>query len=331
MTTADAGVGVTLLGYGAIADLHAVALGNAGARLIQVAGPKQADAERFAARHGFKAVTTACDAAIEADGVDLVVVASPSPTHVAYARLALEAGRHVLVEIPLALSLDEGERLAALAGERGLLLGVCHTFRYSKPFEVVRTAIAGASRPRHVVARALYRRHENVGWTGRARSWTDDLLWHHGGHAIDATLTFLGSPAVSVGASVGPDSEVSGAPMDYAIDLRTADGGVASVALSYNSMLTAQDFVLIGEDETFIVTGTDARDSRRTLFSGDDATVLMDAVTAQDGAFLSALGGGPVFPTDAQAILPTLRVQEAVRQSSGGDGDSSSPSAATYA
>jgi len=321
-----AGVGVAMLGYGAIAELHAVALGNAGTRLLQVAGPRPVEAAAFAARHGFGATATTVDAAIEARGVELVIVASSSPSHVAYARQALAAGRHVLVEIPLALSLEDGEALVALAREHDRLLGVCHTFRYSKPFEVVQAAIAETgSRPRHVTARSLSRRHEDVGWTGRARTWTDDLLWHHGGHAIDAALTFLRSPVVSVGASVGPRSETSGWPMDYGISLRTSDGGVASIALSYNSLVAAQDFILIGGDETFVVTGAEARSSQRVLFSGDEAGILAEAITAQDAAFLSALGDGGIFPTEARAILPTLRVQEAVRQVMDGPLDGVTP------
>lgn len=331
MTAAGpAGVGVAMLGYGAIAELHAVALAGAGARLLRIAGPKPAEATAFGARRGFAAAAATVDAAIEADGVELVVVASSSPSHVGYARRALAAGRHVLVEIPLALALEDGESLVALAAQRERLLGVCHTFRYSTPFTLVQAAIAETgARPRHVVARALSRRHENVGWTGRARSWTDDLLWHHGGHAIDAALTFLAAPVASIAASVGPRSATSGLPMDYAISLRTSDGGVASVALSYNSLVAAQDFIVIGDDETFLVTGAEARNSHRVLFRGDGATVLADAVMAQDTAFLAALTGGPRFPTEARAILPTLRVQEAVRQAMagqlGGDASGLSP------
>jgi hypothetical protein len=106
--------------------------------------------------------------------------------------------------------------------------------------------------------------------------------------------------------------------MDYAISLGTSDGGVASVALSYNSLVAAQDFIVIGDDETFVVTGAEARSSQGVLFRGDEASVLAEAVASQDAAFLAALSGGPTFPTEAHAILPTLRIQETVRQTMAG-------------
>ena len=51
---------------------------------------------------------------------------------------------------------------------------------------------AGEVHPHAVVSRYMFQRRENVNWTGRRRSWTDNLLWHHGCHAVDAALWLLG-------------------------------------------------------------------------------------------------------------------------------------------
>ena len=72
-------------------------------------------------------------------------------------------------------------------------LMVCHTQRYAAPLIQARRMIAsGEVRPRAMVSRYLLDKRENVSWTGRRRSWTDNLLWHHGCHAVDAALWLLG-------------------------------------------------------------------------------------------------------------------------------------------
>lgn len=63
--------------------------------------------------------------------VDAVSVVTPSPTHYQIAMDCLEAGKHILVEKPLALNSEDGERLVALAKEKGLVLAVGYLFRFN--------------------------------------------------------------------------------------------------------------------------------------------------------------------------------------------------------
>lgn len=307
--------GIAILGYGAIADMHATVLRSLGGSIRVVAGPKRDEAEAFAERHGIDRVETDSALAMRATDVAAIVVASPSRVHAEQARAALDAGRHVLVEIPLALSAHEAESLVALAHERSLTLMVCHTLRYWEPTLAAHRVIAeGRLRPRSVVARGLSLRRENVGWTGRRRSWTDDLLWHHGGHVIDAALNLLGAPVERVTAAVGPVWEGSGLPMDYAITIRTTDGGIASIALSYNARVGASDYLVIGEEETLVIDGADVRTADRSIYEGHDVAAVQErAILAQDRDFLESIATGRKPVADASDILPVLRVQQAVQ------------------
>ena len=306
---------VAILGYGAIADIHATVLRSLGCSIRVVAGPKRAEAEAFAERHGIDRVEIDAIRAVDAPDVVAVVVASPSPFHAEQARMALAAGRHVLVEIPLALSAPEGDSLVALAGERQLVFMVCHTLRYWEPMLAARQLIAeGRLHPSSVIARGLSLRRENVGWTGRRRSWTDDLLWHHGGHAIDTALSLLGAPVESVTAAAGPVWEGSGLPMDYAITIRTTTGGIGSIALSYNARVGAADYVVIGEDETLVIDGADVRTSGGPIYEGHDvASVQERAILAQDRDFLESIATGRKPVAAASDVLSVLRVQQAVQ------------------
>ena len=74
--------------------------------------------------------------------VDAVIIAAPAEAHYALAPNALRAGKHVLVEKPIAATLAEADELAALARERGLVLQVGHLERFSAAYQ----AMAGADR-----------------------------------------------------------------------------------------------------------------------------------------------------------------------------------------
>lgn len=312
--TGNDAIGVALLGYGAIADMHARALRDAGARLMVVAGPNQHEAQAFAQRHGIGEVAATADEAIANEDVTVVVAASPSHVHADQAQAALEAGKHALIEIPLALTFAEAESLACLADRRGLTLGVCHTLRFWEPMLAVQDSLLpAAGRVRHVIARGLGLRRENVGWTGRRRSWTDDLLWHHGGHIVDAVVWFLGEPVTDIATEPGPFWERTGRPMDYSISLATAAGAIASIALSYNSRIGVSDYLILGDDATIVIDGATVRVSGREVMAEDAAAVQWRALASQDEAFLAAVRGDGAFAASAQVVLPAMHVLQAVQ------------------
>ena len=75
--------------------------------------------------------------------LEAVAIATPVSTHHPLALAALEAGKHVFVEKPLAASVAQAEALAAAAARRGLTLMPGHTFLYSPPVNMIRELIAG--------------------------------------------------------------------------------------------------------------------------------------------------------------------------------------------
>ena len=75
--------------------------------------------------------------------VDLVVIASPNQTHFPLAKMALGAGRHVVVDKPFTLTTDEAEELIAIAKTRGLILSVFHNRRWDGDFLTVEKVLPG--------------------------------------------------------------------------------------------------------------------------------------------------------------------------------------------
>jgi 2-hydroxy-4-carboxymuconate semialdehyde hemiacetal dehydrogenase len=310
---------LAMLGYGAIADMHARAFRDIGARIQIVAGPNPVEVQAFARRHDIERWTVDVEEAITAPDVDAVVIASPSAVHFAQARVALDAGLHVLVEIPLAMSAGEAEALVTQAHEAERVLMVCHSIRYSEPFRVARAAIERSGlEPTSVVARHLFLRRENVGWTGRRRSWTDNLLWHHGGHVVDVVLGLLGAPVSEVTSAVGRGREETGLPMDYGITLRTPAGAVATISLSYNAQIATNDYLVIGEQDMIEIAGPNVRNLRGPILQGQDtAAVHEQSVLAQDRDFAASIDTGQRPATAAEHVLPAMRILQAVQDRMG--------------
>jgi predicted dehydrogenase len=104
------------------------------------------DATRVAAmgrRYPAARTTTDYQALIADQSLDAIVIATPVATHFAFAKAALAAGKHVLVEKPLTASVAEAEQLIALAQSNGLTLMVDHTFVYTGAVRKIKEMVMG--------------------------------------------------------------------------------------------------------------------------------------------------------------------------------------------
>lgn len=305
--------GIAIVGPGAIGDVHAQALARLGVTPVAAAGPKPDELAAFASAHGVPRTYASLDELLADDDVEAVIVATPSHLHAAQSVRVLEAGRHVLCEIPAGLSEAEASSVVAAAGAAGRVAAVGHTLRYWEPHRRLQDRLESTGTlPSLVVVRQLMLRQTDTGWTGKPRDWTDSALWHHGGHAVDAALWHLRPPApvaVTVAGTAAPPWPGSGAPMDVAGALAAPDGRLASVAISYHSRQPVSDFLVVAPERTLLVDGPLLREDGEVVYDGGDvATVQFDAVTAQDRAFLDAVAGGPPPAVQAADVLPAARV-----------------------
>lgn len=311
---------ILLVGTGSIAEQHATAIealrgtpSGRDLRVGSVVGRDAATAAAFARRVGAARAATALDEALGDPAVDAVLLCSPTDQHAEQTERALRAGKHVLCEIPLATSLAETDRLIALADGADLRLGVCHTQRYHPALTEMRRMVeAGELRPRAVVGRYLFLRRDTVNWMGRRRTWTDNLLWHHGCHAVDAALWLLGATEVATAAQVAPPSGPLGIPMDVGIAMRTPDGRLATVALSYNSHLPAHDVLLIGDETTVLFADDRLRGPEGTIVEADDGAGL-DAIAQQDADFFAAVREGREPPVSGRSVRPAMAALQAAQ------------------
>jgi 2-hydroxy-4-carboxymuconate semialdehyde hemiacetal dehydrogenase len=239
------------------------------------------------------------------------VICSPSEAHAEQTARALRAGKHVLCEIPLATSLEATDELIELADRQDRRLMVCHTQRYYPGLVEARRLIESrALQPHSVVARYGFLRRENVNWMGRRRSWTDNLIWHHGCHAVDTCLWLLGEPVVDLSAQVARPGRALGIPMDLGVLMRTARDQVVTVALSYNTHIQVQDYLVVGEETTVLYADGELRDRERSLVARQPDH---DPIRDQDREFLNAVREQRAPAVSARAVRPAMAVLQQVQ------------------
>ena len=210
------GLAIAITGCGFIADMHVRAVQSTGlGRVVAVANHRLERAQSFAAHHGIDRATTDWETLVTDRAVDAVVVATPNSLHAPQALAALGAGKAVLVEKPMAMTVAEGEAMVAAARAADAELLVGHMWRYRDEVRALRARVAHGALGR-IVRTHGYGVH--AGW-GPSGWFTDPALAGGGAlidmgiHAIDTARYLLGDPEpVRVRASLGTSYG------DYAVD-----------------------------------------------------------------------------------------------------------------
>ena len=185
--------------------------------------------------------------------VEAVIVGSPSDQHEEQAIRCLEAGKHVLLEIPIALSLAGAERVAAAAERSGKVLAMCHPMRFRREREALRQRLLGGEETiRHIAGRFFIHRLKNVGATGYERSWTDNILWHHFCHFVDLSMFLLEGTAVRRVQSFMPDVHpLTGIPMECVLLIETDKDQSAMIHGSYHAAYRFYDKLIVTDKDTY--------------------------------------------------------------------------------
>jgi 2-hydroxy-4-carboxymuconate semialdehyde hemiacetal dehydrogenase len=299
------------VGYGSIAEEHAKAFVQIpGVEHACVVGRDAAATEAFAEQWGFRQWTLDLDTALAGE-VDGVVITSPSDMHADQAVRSLQAGKHVLAEIPVSTNLADAERVAEAARASGKQVQVAHTQRYHPALLELRRRIAcGQLHPHHLVCRWFFLRRSNYNWKGRQRTWTDNLLWHHGCHVVDAALWLLGADFFSdVRAQFGPPHAELGIPLDLDIQFRAGEQ-LVNVAMSYNSPWPQHDYFVIGEENGLEFRGGQLLSPEGIVHDGSGSE---HSILEQDREWINAIREQRDPAVNVDAVLPAMRVLQAAQ------------------
>ena len=218
-----------------------------------------AAAQDFARRFGVAAWTDAADQVIAGDGVDLVYVATPPSSHLEYVRAAAAAGKHVLVEKPMAMNAAEGREMVAACAAAGVELFVAYYRRFQPHVLRMRALLAEGA-----IGRPIQGRFDIAGASSARRlaagrrEWRDDPAISGGGafidmgsHRIDLMVWLLGPVATAQGvaARFHPDLEVE---QTAAAVMQMESGALCSVTGDFHTGREADRFVIGGEDGCII-------------------------------------------------------------------------------
>ncbi|MBM3677261.1 MAG: Gfo/Idh/MocA family oxidoreductase [Actinobacteria bacterium] len=203
---------------------------------------------RIAARFPGVQTTQRFEDVLAADSVDAVVIATPVSTHYPLASAALAAGKHVLVEKPLAASTDEAARLVAEADSRGLVLLPGHTFLYSPPVNMVAELIAtGELGEIYFISTSRV----NLGL-----HQTDvSVIWDLAPHDFSILRDWLGEAATSTTA-VGRDCILGGMADVAFVGLDFPSGTIAHVELSWLAPAKLRRTTVVGSRSMVIYDDT---------------------------------------------------------------------------
>jgi len=245
-------IGVGILGTGRISGVHVEALqGIDGAEVVAACSTTRERVESFASRYRIPHAFTDSSQLLVQPGLDAVVIATPNDTHAPLSIAALEAGKHVLCEKPMALNFAQARKMAAVSENTGrlLMIGMCR--RFGEKVLALRRFVEQGDLGHVYYARAGYtRRWGNPGgWFSVSERSGGGPVIDLGVHVIDLVRYLLGGPrAVSVSASVFGGvvlpEDVRGvrkyASVDYNSYSNVEDGAVALIRFDTDLVLVLE-------------------------------------------------------------------------------------------
>jgi 2-hydroxy-4-carboxymuconate semialdehyde hemiacetal dehydrogenase len=301
---------LALVGYGQAATLFFDAFApEPEVQFRWVVGRLQEPADEFARQRNIPRATTHLAEALDDSSVDAVIVATPHALHYPQALAALQADKHVVVEVPMTMDAAQARQLVQEATARRLALSVPHISRYLDVNLAARRLIqAGAIGP---VYQFVYRRlwlQRTVGHLfNRQRSWTDTVSWHHAAHPIDLVMWLLDEPIACVGAALRHDPQ-SGSEVDLSANFVTPSGTLVTMAMSYNAHQDYMDTLIVGDRAVLEITGfSQLKQAGVTVVAPEEALQVQGRAYRRYAAAVAAgLRAEAPIPISGAEILPVM-------------------------
>lgn len=280
---------VALIGFGlAGQSFHAPLIASVPELHLAAVVTSRADDVR--ARHPGASVHADVESVLTDPRIDLVVIATPNPTHGPLARAALEAGKHVVVDKPFALDVAESLGIEALAQARGRVLSVFHNRRWDADFLTVERLVRDGTLGDIALALFHWDRFRpaiKAGWREQPGAGSG-LLSDLGPHLIDQAIRLFGAPE-AVSADVQAQREGAATDDYFTVTLHY---GSRRVILASASLVAEgrPRFALHGTRGSFVKHGIDPQEAHlRAGGSPDDTGYGVEAAEAY-GVLTDAAG-----------------------------------------
>ena len=310
-------VNLAVVGLGAFGQKHLDAIAQIDDATVRyVAHSRMEVATEVATTVGAAGAFTDYTELLAHDDLDGVILATPTHMHHDQTLQALRAGKHVMVEIPMADSLAGVQEIVDAQQQSGLIAMAGHTRRFNPSHQYLHQKItAGELAIQQLDVQTYFFRRTNMNALGQPRSWADHLLWHHAAHTVDLFQYQTGETIVKANAIQGPKHPQLGIAMDMSIQLATETGKICTLSLSFNNDGPLGTFFrYIGDTGTYLARYDD-------LFTGTDeqidvsrVDVSMSGIELQDREFVAAISEGREPNASVAQVLPCYVVLDQLQQ-----------------
>lgn len=256
-------IGWGIVGIGRHADLKVVPAMKSAAETAVIAAfsRDRRRAEAFARKHGLPAASDSLPELLADRRIDAVYISSPNFLHAPYTRLAAEAGKHVLVEKPMALTVDEAREMVQVCRLNGVTLGVGFQLRHHPGHRKARDLMRGGVLGRTTLVQGQFF-YPDLRGTVELPKRPDLSAWWEmpemvggsysimgmGIHIVDLLQFLLEDPIVEVSAMT--DGQTAKKPLDdlAAILLRFQNGVIGTACCGRRVPDSENDAMLYGSD-----------------------------------------------------------------------------------
>jgi predicted dehydrogenase len=253
-------------------------------------------AEAFSRRYPGPKVESDLDALLMDPRVQAVAIATPPRTHYALARQALEAGKHVLVEKPLAATVEQAEKLIEIADHNERVLMPGHTFVYSPPVNKVRELIRSESLGDVYFVTSS---RMNLGLYQ-----ADGVISDLAPHDLSILLYWLDRPVTHV-AAAGQSVFQDGVPETAFLTVTFSGGTTANVQISWLAPRKMRQMVVVGSKRMVQYEDTSSDESVRIYDRGLD--ISMAEAPATFGEYQLTYRSGDIVTPRIEAAEPLGR------------------------
>ncbi len=281
---------------GAFGRKHLEAIQNIDDVTVSVmVSPEQDKLDELISEYDSNAIgVTTLEEALTRDDVDAVILATPTQVHASQAIQCMEAGKHVLVEIPMADNIEDSYKVVETQKATGLVAMAGHTRRFNPSHQWIHNKIqAGELNIQQMDVQTYFFRRTNTNAKGEPRSWTDHLLWHHACHTVDLFQYQTGETASQVQGMQGPIHPDLGIAMDMSIGMKVPSGAICTLSLSFNNEGPFGTFFrYICDEGTFLARYDDLYDGYDNQIDLSGVTVSNNGIELIDREFFDAIKTG---------------------------------------
>jgi 2-hydroxy-4-carboxymuconate semialdehyde hemiacetal dehydrogenase len=308
---------VCLAGQGAFGIKHLEAMARIpDIQVISLAGSNENSAREVAEQWKIPHWTGDLGESLAQPGLEAVILSTPTQLHASQGEQCMRAGKHVMIEIPMAASLADSERLVRVQRETGVIAMAGHTRRFNPSHQWIhRRILAGELKILQMDVQTYFFRRTNTNALGKPRSWTDHLLWHHACHTVDLFAYQTGESASQAFALEGPKHPQLGIAMDMSIGLKVASGALCTLSLSFNNDGPLGTFFrYICDNGTYIARYDELLSGKNEPIDVSKVDVSMNGIELQDREFFAAIREGREPNASLAQCLPAMRTLDRLEQ-----------------